>query len=104
MTGGLVKTLEAMCRDCYRCVRACPVKAIGIKNNQAFINPDRCINCGTCVKTCLQKAKVDESQLDDVKKIVKSGDVVACVAPIVRSRVSRISPPPSGGGAPGPRL
>ena len=77
----IVKTLEAMCRDCYRCVRACPVKAIGIKNNQAFINPDRCINCGTCVKTCLQKAKVDESQLDDVKKIVKSGDVVACVAP-----------------------
>ena len=77
----IVKTLEAMCRDCYRCVRACPVKAIGIKNNQAFINPDRCINCGTCVKTCLQKAKVDESQLDEIKKIVKSGDVVACVAP-----------------------
>ncbi|HPF86653.1 MAG TPA: [Fe-Fe] hydrogenase large subunit C-terminal domain-containing protein [Candidatus Limiplasma sp.] len=77
----IVKTLEAMCRDCYRCVRACPVKAIGIKNNQAFINQDRCINCGTCVKTCLQKAKVDISQLDDIKKIVKSGDVVACVAP-----------------------
>ena len=77
----IVKTLEAMCRDCYRCVRACPVKAIGIKNNQAFINQDRCINCGTCVKTCLQKAKVDESQLDYIKKIVKSGDVVACVAP-----------------------
>ncbi|MBE0601801.1 MAG: PAS domain-containing protein, partial [Firmicutes bacterium] len=33
------------------------------------------------VKTCLQKAKVDESQLDEIKKIVKSGDVVACVAP-----------------------
>ena len=77
----IVKTLEAMCRDCYRCVRACPVKAIGIKNNQAFINQDRCINCGTCVKTCLQKAKIDESQLDEVKKIVKSSDVVACVAP-----------------------
>ena len=35
----IVKTLEAMCRDCYRCVRACPVKAIGIKNKPGVHQP-----------------------------------------------------------------
>ncbi len=27
----IIKTAKAKCRDCYKCVRACPVKAIGIR-------------------------------------------------------------------------
>ena len=48
----ILRTLSARCRDCYRCVRVCPVKAIGIHDNQAWVDPERCILCGTCVKEC----------------------------------------------------
>ncbi|MBF0490707.1 MAG: 4Fe-4S binding protein, partial [Candidatus Omnitrophica bacterium] len=37
----VVYTNQARCRDCYRCVRVCPVKAIVIKDSQAFIDEDR---------------------------------------------------------------
>ena len=64
-TSDILKTSKARCRDCYRCVRACPVKAIGVKDNQAYIDPDKCILCGTCVRECPQKAKIYR---DDIQK------------------------------------
>ena len=33
----VVYTNQARCRDCYRCVRVCPVKAIRIEGGQAFV-------------------------------------------------------------------
>ena len=30
-----IQTSEARCRDCYKCIRHCPVKAIGLKNGWA---------------------------------------------------------------------
>jgi len=33
------------CRDCYKCVRGCPVKAIQVKNGSAVVVKDRCIYC-----------------------------------------------------------
>lgn len=54
---GLVITSEAKCRDCYKCIRYCPVKAIGIKDGQAWVDEDRCILCGRCIEACPQNAK-----------------------------------------------
>ena len=34
------------CKNCYACVRACPVQSIKIKDEQAIIMEDRCIACG----------------------------------------------------------
>ena len=31
------------CRDCYKCVRGCPVKAIQVKDGSAVVVKDRCI-------------------------------------------------------------
>ena len=31
------------CQDCYKCVRECPVKAIQIEDNKAYIIEERCI-------------------------------------------------------------
>jgi Fe-S-cluster-containing hydrogenase component 2 len=45
----IVFTLTARCRDCYRCVRACPVKAIRMHHGQAYVDEERCIACGTCI-------------------------------------------------------
>ena len=43
---------DARCRHCYKCVRHCAVKAISVRDEQARIMVDHCINCGRCVKVC----------------------------------------------------
>ena len=72
----------AKCRDCYRCLRECPVKAIRYENRQATIMDDCCILCGHCTLVCPQNAKQVHSELDDIKALLSKGvKVVASVAP-----------------------
>ncbi len=73
---------DAQCRDCYLCLRECPVKAIAIKNHQARVIEDRCILCGHCTLVCPQDAKVVHSEVGQVKALLASGQkVIASVAP-----------------------
>lgn len=70
------------CKDCYRCLRECPVKAINIKDHHAQIIEDHCILCGHCTKVCPQKAKIEHSELPVVRELLRSGErVAATVAP-----------------------
>ena len=73
----VVYTNEARCRDCYRCVRVCPIKAIRIDDGQAFVDPDRCISCGTCVRECPQDAKMFRHDLDKAEELVAQHAFVA---------------------------
>ena len=36
------------CKNCYKCIRNCPVKSISFTNNKAIIIHDDCILCGKC--------------------------------------------------------
>lgn len=73
---------DASCKDCYKCLRACPVKAIDVTNHQAKIIEERCILCGTCTIVCPQNAKMVHSEMDSVKELIKNNtNVVASVAP-----------------------
>ncbi|MBZ4653663.1 MAG: putative sensor protein [Peptococcaceae bacterium] len=63
----IISTRQADCKDCYRCLRTCPVKAISFKGNQARVDPDRCVLCGRCVVECPQKAKIVRNQIYKVK-------------------------------------
>ncbi|HEY3298625.1 MAG TPA: [Fe-Fe] hydrogenase large subunit C-terminal domain-containing protein, partial [Armatimonadota bacterium] len=79
---GVITTNKAGCRDCYRCVRVCPVKAIKISGGQAQVQRDRCIVCGTCVRECPQKAKQVRCDLHRVRDMVaEPGMVIASVGP-----------------------
>ena len=66
------------CRDCYKCVRSCPVKAIQIKDGHAMIIKDRCIYCGRCVHVCPNSAKKVREDADRVKLAISSGRRVIC--------------------------
>ena len=73
---------KARCKDCYKCLRECPVKAIEVKNHQAQIIKERCILCGRCTVVCPQNAKIVHSEKDDVDNLLLGNDnVVASVAP-----------------------
>lgn len=85
----LICTNEAKCRDCYKCIRSCPVKSICIKSGHsktqlyAKVIEESCIQDGLCTMVCPQKAKVVISHVDDVKQLLfeKVVPVLASVAP-----------------------
>lgn len=73
---------EANCKNCYKCLRYCPVKAIQFKDHQAIIVEDRCIGCGQCLKICPQEARSIKSELDEVKDAMKDNKkIVVTIAP-----------------------
>lgn len=74
----------ANCKNCYKCVRNCPVKAIKIVNDQAEIIEDKCIGCGRCFNVCPQNARNIHSDLDNVKLALKRKKVVVSIAPSYR--------------------
>ena len=76
MENNIIFTNKARCRDCYRCVRACPVKAVKMENGQATVNEELCIFCGTCIKECPQGAKQYRNDLAKVLSLLKSNERV----------------------------
>ena len=73
---------DAKCRHCYKCVRHCAVKAISVRDEQARIMVDHCINCGRCLEVCPQNAKTFSSDLDRVKGYLRQGaKTVISIAP-----------------------
>ncbi|MDR1765214.1 MAG: FAD-dependent oxidoreductase [Lachnospiraceae bacterium] len=43
---------QSKCSGCHQCKSFCPVGAIRFKNRKYWIDPDKCIDCGTCVAHC----------------------------------------------------
>lgn len=73
---------DAKCKDCYKCLRECPVKAIEVIDHQAKIIKERCVLCGTCTIVCPQNAKIVHSELDEIYQLLQSGEkIIASVAP-----------------------
>ena len=61
-------TLKKMnCKNCYKCIRNCPVKAIRFSGNQAHIIESECILCGKCYVVCPQNAKEIVSSVEKVQ-------------------------------------
>lgn len=73
---------KSNCKNCYKCIRNCPVKAIRFSGNQAHIIDSECILCGRCYAVCPQNAKVIVSEVEKVKVMIQSGvPVIASLAP-----------------------
>lgn len=73
---------KSNCKNCYKCIRHCPVKSIRFSGNQAHIIGNECILCGTCFVVCPQGAKEITSEMEKVRVLIQSGDpVVVSLAP-----------------------
>ena len=73
---------KSNCKNCYKCIRHCPVKAIRFSGNQAHIIGNECILCGQCFVVCPQNAKEIVNEVEKVKVLIQSGaPVVVSLAP-----------------------
>ena len=64
---------KSNCKNCYKCIRHCPVKAIKFSGNQAHIIGNECILCGQCFVVCPQNAKQIVDETEKVKVFLQSG-------------------------------
>lgn len=73
---------KSNCKNCYKCIRHCPVKSIRFSGNQAHIIGNECILCGRCFVVCPQNAKEITSEREKVRVLIQSGaPVFASLAP-----------------------
>ncbi len=64
---------KSNCKNCYKCIRHCPVKSIRFSGNQAYIINNECILCGHCFVVCPQDAKQIVDETEKVKVLLNSG-------------------------------
>lgn len=77
-----LKLKKSNCKNCYKCIRHCPVKSIRFFENQAFIVEDECILCGHCFVVCPQNAKEIKNDVETAKALIAGGSpVIASIAP-----------------------
>ncbi len=67
---------KSNCKNCYKCIRHCPVKAIRFSGNQAHIINNECILCGQCFVVCPQNAKEIVDETEKARVLLQSGDPV----------------------------
>ncbi len=73
---------KSNCKNCYKCIRYCPVKAIRFSGNQAHIIGNECILCGHCFVVCPQDAKQIVDETEKAKVLLQTGDpVIVSLAP-----------------------
>ncbi len=73
---------KSNCKNCYKCIRNCPVKAIRFSGNQAHIIGNECILCGQCFVVCPQNAKEVVDETEKVKVFLQAREkVIVSLAP-----------------------
>ncbi len=70
----IIRLNKSNCKNCYKCIRNCPVKSIAYRDEQIHIIGDECIYCGNCLLVCPQNAKSINSDLPKIKKAIDAGE------------------------------
>lgn len=77
----ILRLKKSNCKNCYKCIRHCPVKAIRFSAGQAHVVEEECVLCGQCFSICPQNAKQISCDLEKVRVLLMTGPVYASVAP-----------------------
>ncbi len=67
---------KSNCKNCYKCIRHCPVKSIRFSGSQAHIIGNECIFCGQCFVVCPQNAKQIVDDTEKARVLIQSGSPV----------------------------
>ena len=77
------------CKNCYRCLRKCPIKSVSFVSDDSHIIHDDCIYCGKCFLECPQNVIVVRDDVTRAKRLIKAGyKVIVSLAPSFISNYS----------------
>lgn len=82
---GIINFSKSKCRNCYKCIRNCPIKAIKLKDKHAQIIEEMCIGCGNCIMICPHNAKEIQSDVNTIKNWLKTENVVLSLSGVFPS-------------------
>ena len=86
-----IKIDEGKCVGCITCMKACPTKAIRVRNGKAVIIGERCIDCGECFRVCPHKAVTPlTTSASDLKRFKMT---IALPSPVLYSQFGRNTMP-----------
>ena len=77
----ILRLKKSNCKNCYKCIRHCPVKAIRFSGGQAHVVEEECVLCGQCFAVCPQNAKEISCELEKVRVMLMSAPVYVSIAP-----------------------
>lgn len=70
---------QELCSACHRCRTECPKQAIRFRGGKYWIDPEKCISCGRCVKVChngcITNPEKPAPKAEPHGKLVKTCDV-----------------------------
>ncbi len=67
-----LKLKKSNCKNCYKCIRHCPVKSIRFSGDQAHIMGNECILCGQCFVVCPQNAKEIVNETEKIRVLLQN--------------------------------
>lgn len=67
------------CKNCYKCIRYCPVKAIRFQSGKAVIDMDKCIACGQCFVVCPKHVRNADNDYSNVSERLERGERLAAL-------------------------
>ena len=89
-SSGFVRFDDHLCVKHASCLRACPTKAIRIKNKQTIRIVDQCIGCGECIRVCSAGAVSAESAGPGALK--NDHVAIALVSPVLYAQFPGVMP------------
>ena len=94
MSESVIQLDKSKCTACYSCIRACPVKAIHVRESSVYpyIEERKCIACGTCIGACAYNAISYSDSKKSVKQLLNAKErVVAICAPSIAGEFDDIT-------------
>jgi len=97
-TEPLISHRSAACRECWGCVRFCPVRAIRVVDGHSEVITEKCIKCGLCVNECGNGAHIVRDDLPRVIELLRdrrpvvamlATEFTAALHPLTTSQVER---------------
>ena len=83
-----INVAEANCKNCYKCLKVCPVKSIKYSDNHVEVLENECILCGRCIRNCPQHAKSLVNDISAIKQAVGERGAARKIAALAPSYIA----------------